>query len=308
MHRTVLLQEVIDTLDIKDDDVVLDATFGGGGHSRAIAEKLGSKGILVALDTDAKAIESQATSFGVYKPTVHLKKSNFRNLDLVLGELGIKDVDKFIFDLGFSSTQLEEGGRGLSFKKDEPLLMTLADDITDETLTAKRIVNEWDENQIEVVIRGYGEESFSKRIAQAIIEAREGKEIETTFELRKIIMDATPGWYHKKRIDPATKTFQALRIAVNDEIETVKEGLEKAFSFLSPGGRIAVITFHSIEDRAVKRMFQAWKREKLGAQDPKKPIVPSREEVKENPRARSAKLRTYRFLPQKESRPEAVNK
>ncbi len=294
MHTTVLLQEVIDTLDIKEYDVVLDATFGGGGHSRAVIDKLGKEGVLIGIDTDAGALESQKELLSSSKGTVYLKQSNFRNLDVVLNNLGISKVDKFIFDLGFSSTQLEEGGRGISFQKDEPLLMTLSDKVTEETLTAKRIVNEWDEESIEVVLRGYGEESFSKQIAEAIIEARKEEEIETTFDLIEIIEKATPQWYQKKRINPATKTFQALRIAVNDEIETVKEGLEKACSFLSPSGRIAVISFHSIEDRVVKRTFQTWKRDGLGKQDPKKLITATREEIKENPRSRSAKLRVFK--------------
>lgn len=293
MHHSVLLQEVINTLDIKDNDVVFDATFGGGGHSRAIAEILGPEGVLIGIDTDSSALESQKKLLDIYACTVYLKQSNFRNLDTVLEELNIKEVNKFVFDLGFSSTQLEDSGRGLSFQKDEPLLMTLSDSMTEETLTAKRIVNEWEEDQIETIIRGYGEESFSKRIAKAIVEARKEKEIETTMQLKDIITNATPSWYQKRRINPATKTFQALRIAVNDEIEAVKEGLLKAFSFLNPGGRIAVITFHSIEDRAVKRTFQVWKKDGLGRQEPKKPIVPDKEEVKKNPRARSAKLRTF---------------
>jgi len=319
VHRTVLLQEVIDLLDIKDDDVVLDATFGGGGHSLAILEKLGKDGILIAIDTDREALENAGELFKSHAGTVHLKHANFRDLDTVLNELNIKEVDKCVFDLGFSSIQLEEGGRGLSFQKDEPLLMTLynnsannsTDTVTEESLTAHRIVNEWDEEHIEAVLRGYGEESFSKRIAKAIVEARhkdgEKMEIKTTFELRDIILSATPVWYQRKRINPATKTFQALRIAVNDEIETAKEGILKACSFLAPGGVIAVITFHSIEDRAVKRLFRSFKEDGLGIQDPKKPKVPSREETKGNPRARSAKLRVFRFLPQEESRPEAAN-
>ncbi len=293
MHQTVLLQEVIDTLDVKENDVVLDATFGGGGHSKAVLDKLGKEGVLIGIDTDSEALESQKDTFSGSKSTVHLKQSNFRDLDAVLKSLSIDKVDKFIFDLGFSSIQLEKGGRGISFQKDEPLLMTLTDTITEETLTAKRIVNEWDEESIEVVLRGYGEESFSKQIAKAIVEVRKEEKIETTFDLIEIIKNSTPKWYQNKRINPATKTFQALRIAVNDEIETVKEGLEKAFEFLSPNGRIAVISFHSIEDRAVKRIFQEWKKDGLGRQEPKKLITATREEIKINPRARSAKLRVY---------------
>lgn len=295
VHQSVLLQEVINTLDIKNDDIVFDATFGGGGHSKAIADILGSKGVIVAIDTDMDALESQKEIFDDLVCTAHLRQSNFRNLDVVLKELGIKEVNKFVFDLGFSSTQLEEGGRGLSFRKDEPLLMTLtdSDSITEDTLTARRIVNEWSEEQIEIILRGYGEESFSKQIAKAIVDTRKVKEIKTTTDLREIIINATPKWYQRKRIDPATRTFQALRIAVNDEIEAIKEGLLKAFRHLSSGGRIAVITFHSIEDRVVKRMFREWKMDGLGIQDPKKPIISSREEIMKNPRARSAKLRIF---------------
>ena len=227
VHHSVLLQEVIDSLDIKEDDVVLDATFGGGGHSCAILKMLGPQGVLIAIDTDQKALEAGRELCKDSSTPVHLKHANFRDLDTVLRELNIKEVDKFVFDLGFSSTQLEEGGRGLSFQKDEPLLMTFSERAKEGSLTAGRIVNEWDEQQIEVILRGYGEESFSKRIAKAIVEAREERKIETTFELRDVILSATPVWYHRKRIDPATKTFQALRIAVNDEIETAKEGIEK---------------------------------------------------------------------------------
>ncbi|MEX0651897.1 MAG: 16S rRNA (cytosine(1402)-N(4))-methyltransferase RsmH [Candidatus Paceibacterota bacterium] len=296
MHQSVLLQEVIDTLDIKKDDIVLDATFGGGGHSMAIAKMLGSQGVLIAVDTDNSTLLAQRDKFSDVKNVMHFKQANFRDIGTVLNELNIPLVDKYVFDLGFSSIQLEEGERGLSFKKEEPLLMTLTDiaSITEDTLTAKRIVNEWKEDQIEAVLRGYGGEGFSKQIAEAIVASRKEKEITTTIDLRDIILKATPFWYHKKRIDPATRTFQALRIAVNDEIETAKEGIEKAFAHLTPGGRIAVITFHSTEDRVVKRLFQEWKREGLGMQEPKKAIAPTREEIQRNPRARSAKLRTFR--------------
>lgn len=293
MHRSVLLQEVIERLAIQPNDIIVDATFGGGGHSKKFAELLGTDGILVGLDVDSLALARGREVLEGVAPMTHLVQANFRTVGNVLNELEIKKADKFLFDLGYSSMQLEEGGRGLSFQKDEPLLMTLTDAVGPETLTAERIVNEWSEDQIETILRGYGEEQFSRRIARAIVAAREEAPIETTGGLVEIISRAVPGWYRNRRINPATKTFQALRIAVNDELDAIREGLEGAYAHLAPGGRIAVITFHSIEDRVVKRLFRSWKEAGRGAEEPKKPIAPSREETKENPRARSAKLRTF---------------
>ncbi|MBI2617862.1 16S rRNA (cytosine(1402)-N(4))-methyltransferase RsmH [Candidatus Kaiserbacteria bacterium] len=294
MHRSVLLQETIDSLDIKKDDVVVDATFGGGGHSRAILERLGKKGVLVAIDTDLDALEKGKETLGSFPARTFFKEANFRAVDRVLDECGIKEADKFLFDLGMSSDQLEKSGRGFSFRRKEPLVMTLSGNVDKTTLTAERIVNEWSESQIATIIRGYGEEAFSKRIAKAIVDARKVKRIKNTEVLAQIVKSAVPLWYRRRRIHPATKTFQALRIAVNDEIDALREGLQKAQTRLAKDGRIATITFHSIEDRAVKRLFQGWKKDGTGEPLFRKPIVPSRTEIRENPRARSAKLRTFK--------------
>lgn len=293
MHQSVLLQEVVDALEVKKDDIVVDGTFGGGGHSKALCNELGPDGILLGIDADRDAIEEGESLLSECSATMHLYVANFRNIDHALLHHRIPCADKFLFDLGWSSTQLEHSGRGFSFQKDEPLLMTLVRDIKEETLTAKRIVNDWNVEHIETVIRSYGEEQFSKQIAQAIVVAREETPITTTFMLARIINGAVPKWYQHRRTHPATKTFQALRITVNDEIEALKEGLEKAYAHLKPHGRIAVISFHSIEDRIVKYQFREWKKEEGGEVVTKRPIRPSAEEVKGNPRSRSAKLRIF---------------
>lgn len=292
-HTSVLLQEVMNALDIKPGDIVFDATLGGSGHSRAISEQLGGRGILIAIDVDSLALKEGEEALADTLATVYLRRENFRNIGKVLDVLQIPSVDKFLFDLGMSSIQLEGGGRGLSFKKDEPLLMTLASDVAKNTLTASRIVNEWSEEHIETILRAYGEEPFSKRIAKAIVERRKVGPIDTTSKLVDVIVSATPVWYQKKRLHPATRVFQALRITVNDEIESLEIALRDAYAHLRPGGRIALITFHSIEDRVVKRTFLEWKKAGKGTLLSKRPLVPSREELKANPRSRSAKLRVF---------------
>lgn len=294
MHQSVLLQEVIDILDIAKDDVVVDATFGGGGHSKAICELLGSQGMLISLDADLSLIERGHQFFKSPGCMVRLVNENFRILDKVLADIGLRKADKYLFDLGLSSIQLEEGERGFSFKRNEPLVMTFAVMRDEETLTAKRIVNEWSKEHLKTIISGYGEEKFALRIAEAIVKAREQAEITTTKQLADIIYHAVPIWYRRRRIHPATKTFQALRITVNDEIESLKIGLEKAYTHLNEGGRIAVISFHSIEDRIVKQKFKGWQKKGNGEMLTKKPITPSRKEIKENPRSRSAKLRLFK--------------
>lgn len=293
MHQSVLLQEVQEILQVRRDDVVVDATFGGGGHSLALCTMLGQSGILLGIDADRDAIDAGESLLSHCRATIHLYVANFRNLDHALAHHHIPLVDKFLFDLGWSSMQLEHSGRGFSFQKDEPLLMTLARDTQAETLTASRIVNTWNEEHIETIIRAYGEEQFSRKIAQAIIAARTFGPITTTTMLAEIITSAVPGWYRHRRLHPATKTFQALRITVNDEIEALEEALGKAIVHLNPSGRIAIISFHSLEDRLVKRRFREWQKEGQGMVITKRPITPSPDEVKKNPRARSAKLRVF---------------
>ncbi|MBM3261060.1 16S rRNA (cytosine(1402)-N(4))-methyltransferase RsmH, partial [Candidatus Kaiserbacteria bacterium] len=199
-------------------------------------------------------------------------------------------IDKALFDLGWSGYQLS-AGRGFSFLSDEPLLMTYVKDITSETLTAREIVNEWEEQSLIDIIAGWGEERYARRIAAAIVERRDQKPFETARDLGEVIKACVPSVYRYGRIHPATKTFQALRIAVNDELGSLQEGIASAYQMLAPGGRIAVITFHSIEDRIVKQTFVEWEKAKTGRRITKKPIVPTPEELAHNPRARSAKLR-----------------
>ncbi|MAF59606.1 MAG: 16S rRNA (cytosine(1402)-N(4))-methyltransferase RsmH [Candidatus Pacebacteria bacterium] len=293
MHQSVLLQEVVDGLDVKSHDVVVDGTLGSAGHASELAKKLSNEGFLIGIDQDIDALKRGKENLESCEAKVELIKGNFRDVDTLLKEIGIDEVNKILLDLGMSSNQIEESGRGFSFKKEEPLLMTLRDDVDEETLTARRIVNEWREDQIETVLRGYGEEKHSRKIAKAIVERREVSPIETTTELVKVIEDSVPKFYKWKRIHPATKTFQALRIAVNDEIDALSEGLERAYRLLKPNGRIAVISFHSTEDRIVKRFFREVKERDGGVILTKKPIVPSEDEIEKNPRARSAKLRIF---------------
>jgi 16S rRNA (cytosine1402-N4)-methyltransferase len=286
-HRSVLLHEAIEFLAIEKDDVVVDATLGGAGHARAIADRLDSGGVLVGFDLDHDAIERAKVALPNSRCTLHFAESNFRRLNEELVKFGIEKIDKALFDLGWSSFQLD-AGRGFSFQKDEPLLMTYSKDPS--ALTAKTIVNEWSEESLADIIFGWGEERYSRRIAKRIVDQRETKPFETSKELGDAIKAAVPSAYRFGRIHPATKTFQALRIAVNDELGALKEGIRAAWDRLDPGGRIAVITFHSIEDREVKRLF-ADLIKSGGHLIVKKPITASAEELQENPRARSAKLR-----------------
>ena len=287
-HRTVLLHEAIESLVIQKDDIVVDATLGGAGHSKEIFTHLGANGSLIGFDADRRAIERAEKVLDIHKHNnIRLVNANFRSLDIELDRIGVPRIDKALFDLGWSTFQLHEG-RGFSFLSIEPLSMAYADD---QALTADTIVNSWGEESLADVIFGWGEERYSRRIARAIVEAREKAPIKTARELGDLIKAAVPPPYRFGRIHPATKTFQALRIAVNDELGALKDALRLAWNRLAPGGRIAVITFHSIEDRLVKQQFVAWEAEGNGSRVPKKAIAPSKEEVKANPRARSAKLR-----------------
>lgn len=290
-HKPVLLQEVLQSLAVQASDVVVDATLGGGGHAREIVKALDSSGTFVGLDADSAALERTRTALyaapSAAVPTVHLVQSNFRKLEDVLDGLSIAHVDKALFDLGWSGFQLA-AGRGFSFLADEPLLMTYADVITPTTLTAEIAVNTWAESSLADVIYGWGEERNAKRIAKALVEARERAPIKSSKQLADIIEGVV------RRIGkthPATRTFQALRIAVNDEFGAMKQGLSAAWRLTRKGGRIAVITFHSTEDREVKQVMKVWEKAGEAKRLTKSPIVATREELRENPRARSAKLR-----------------
>lgn len=290
-HTTVLLHESVDGLAISKGNIVVDGTLGGGGHSEEIAKLFGSDITLIGIDMDTEALKRSEERIGKVTNKAYFFKDNFRNIDKVLEKAGLQNADKILLDIGLSSDQFEISGRGFSFKRDEPLLMTFSEDIKDHKFTAKDIVNEWAEESIADIIYGYGEERFSRRIARAIVQARELRPINTTFELSAIVESSVPFWYRKGKINPSTKTFQALRITVNDELEALKEGIRKSFDLLSPNGRLAVISFHSLEDRIVKRFFKEKYDAKLGSLITKKAIVPTEKEKKENPRSRSAKLR-----------------
>lgn len=296
VHETVLLHETIDGLNLNEKSIVIDSTFGGGGHSAEICKRY-PKIKIIAIDQDARAFEKAKGKFKGAKCDISFVNDNFRNL----GKATTEKVDGIIFDLGLSSDQLENSGRGFSFLKDEPLLMQMKtekkskkENPSPEELTAHEVVNTWEEKSLADIIYGYGEEQFARRIAKGIVEARgksPGSEIKTTFDLVKIIEASVPAFYKKGRIHPATKTFQALRIAVNDELGALKEGLEKGFEALKSGGRMSVISFHSLEDRIVKRFFKQKEREGEALLMNKKPITPTTEEIIKNKRARSAKLR-----------------
>ena len=287
IHKTVLLNETIEGLNLGKGAIVIDGTFGGGGHSRLLCEKYPDVRV-IALDQDANVIKEVDIKPGCNMTFVN---TNFRNLDEVLQKEKIEKVDGIVLDLGLSSDQLESSGRGFSFMKEEPLLMTMKENPRPDDVTAREIVNTWEEKNLADIIYGYGEEQFSRRIARGIVEARKRAEIKTTTMLVKIIEDSVPNFYKKGRIHPATKTFQALRIAVNDELGARGEGLTKGFEALRVGGRMSVISFHSLEDRVVKRFFKEKVKEEKGNLINKKPIVPSKEEIKNNNRSRSAKLR-----------------
>lgn len=288
VHRTVLLHDAIQELAIQLDDVVVDATLGGAGHARAIAGKLDERGMLIGLDLDGEAIVRAKNALALVRPRVELAQANFRSLSAVLNRLGVQTIAKALFDLGWSAYQLR-AGRGFSFLRDEPLLMTYADE--PNGLTASTIVNQWEESSLADIIFGWGEERYARRIARAIVEARMRAPITSSAALADIVGKAVPRAYAHGRLHPATRTFQAIRIAANDELGALEEGLRAAWEHLAPGGRIAVITFHSIEDRVVKRLFMALEGSGEGKRVHKKPLTPSQEEILGNPRARSAKLR-----------------
>jgi len=294
-HTPVLLKEVISGLDIQKSDIVVDGTLGGGGHAKAICKELGEEGVFIGLDVDQDAVDRVKILLEDTAPKKIFFTENFRNIDKVLKSLEIKETNKFLFDLGWSMHQMEESKRGFSFSHDEPLLMTLKKDPDEKKdFTARKIINEWSEESIANIIYGYGQERFARRIAKNIIKARMEKEIKTTKELSEIIEKSVPSRFAKGKIHPATKTFQALRIAVNDELGALKEAMQKSILALKTGGRIAIISFHSTEDKIVKEFFKEKEKEGIGKRITKKPIMSGKEELAENPRARSAKLRIFK--------------
>ncbi|WP_248926611.1 16S rRNA (cytosine(1402)-N(4))-methyltransferase RsmH [Paenibacillus hamazuiensis] len=308
-HITVLKEESVDGLHIKPDGVYVDCTLGGAGHSSLIASKLNEFGFLIAFDQDEVALANAEEQLAPYRDKVQLIKSNFRYLEQELHGVpraikgGKPQVDGILFDLGVSSPQLDEADRGFSYNHDAELDMRMD---RESELTAKDIVNGWDEREIAKILFEYGEEKFSRKIAAEIIKARAEAPIETTGQLVEIIKAAIPAAARRTGPHPAKRSFQALRIAVNDELGAFEEALEQAIRCLAPGGRVAVITFHSLEDRICKQTFAKYVERCTCPPDfpvcvcqkkgilklvHRKPIEASGEELEANPRARSAKLR-----------------
>ncbi|MCW4652620.1 16S rRNA (cytosine(1402)-N(4))-methyltransferase RsmH [Bacillus sp. AS_5] len=302
-HVTVLLKETVDGLDIKPDGTYVDCTLGGGGHSSYLLSQLTEGGKLIAFDQDEIAIQNAKEKFSSYSEQFITVKSNFRYLAEKLQEIGITEVDGILFDLGVSSPQLDTPERGFSYHHDAPLDMRMDQDAP---LTAYDVVNSWSYEQLVRIFFQYGEEKFSKQIARKIEAYRENKAIETTGELVELIKEGIPAPARRTGGHPAKRVFQAIRIAVNDELKVFEEALESAIEMVKPGGRVSVITFHSLEDRICKTTF---KRNSTTPQLPpglpiipdefkpklklitRKPILPSDIELEENNRARSAKLR-----------------
>lgn len=295
MHIPVLCKESLDALSIKKDGIYIDGTLGGAGHATEIAKHLGPDGTLIGFDLDSNALDRAKEKLQEYPCKKILVQENFRNLDHVMHEHDIESVDGIFLDLGWSSFQIADPMRGLSFQQDGPLQMTLKDNPTDADLTAWDIVNTWDESTIADTLYVYADERASRKIARAIIDARKKHTIDTTFQLVEVIHSVLPkkAWM---RTNPATKTFQALRIATNDEYGAVHEVLEKGFTALAPEGRFAIISFHSGEDRIVKNFFRDRSHAEQAILLTKKPIIPSDEELAQNPRARSAQLRIIQKL------------
>ena len=307
VHRSVLLWECIDALHIKPDGIYLDGTLGGAGHSSEIVKRL-TTGRHIGVDRDAVALEAAAQRLAPWMDRVSLVHDNFANIASILDSLGLERIDGMLFDLGVSSPQLDDGSRGFSYMADAPLDMRMN---REDRLTAYDVVNTWPREELRRILFEYGEERYAPLIAAAIERKRAQAPIETTLELVDVIRSAMPAQALREKQHPAKRSFQAIRIAVNDELGSVERMLEAAIDRLNPGGRLAVITFHSLEDRIVKNAMQ---RASKGCTCPpefpvcvcgnkpkvkvltKKPIVSSDEELQENPRARSAKLRVAERL------------
>ncbi len=285
-HYPVLHKEVLNFFKDLKGKYIVDATIGGGGHSYLLLKNLPDKHI-IGIDKDQYAIEKAKERLKEFKDRFTPVKDSFRNVDKILDNLGINFVSGFLFDLGVSMFQLKTE-RGFSFQREEFLDMRMD---TSQNLTAYDVVNTYPPYLLEKIIKEYGEEKFFKRIVKAIVEYRRKKRIETTKELADIVYQAYPKKFRHRRIHPATKTFQAIRIEVNSELEEIKEGVSKAIDRLEKGGLIAVISFHSLEDRIVKNIFKERKKLKDIEILTKKPITPGKEEILENPPSRSAKLR-----------------
>ena len=304
-HRSVLLEETVNGLNIRPDGIYVDGTLGGGGHAYEICRRLGDKGSIVGIDQDEAAIEAAGIRLKDFGEKVTIVRSNYCEMKSVLQRLGIDKVDGIVLDLGVSSYQLDTAERGFSYREDAPLDMRMD---RRQTMTARDIVNDYSEKDLYRVIRDYGEDKFARNIAKHIVIEREKRSIETTGQLTEIIRGAIPMKFQKKSGHPAKRTFQAIRIELNRELDVLKNSLDEMIDLLNPGGRLCIITFHSLEDRIVKSVF---KKNEAPCTCPKdfpvcvcgkvskgsiltrKPILPGPEEMEENSRSKSAKLRIF---------------
>lgn len=301
-HLSIMLQECMEGLNIKEDGIYVDCTLGGGGHSSEIIKRLSPQGLLVGIDQDTDALKAAGKRLADYS-NVKYVHNNFYNIAHILQDEHIEKIDGVLMDLGVSSYQLDEAERGFSYMQDAPLDMRMN---KDNDFSAYDVVNRYSEEQLHSIIKNYGEEKFAKRVAQFIVDRRKNKPIATTLELVDIIKAAIPAKARREGPHPAKRTFQAIRIEVNKELEILSQAVEDAVMNLNKGGRIAIITFHSLEDRIVKNKFKELADPCTCSKDfpicicgkqpivkiiTRKPIEPSEEEVTENPRSRSAKLR-----------------
>lgn len=303
-HTSVLLWETIDNLDIKPDGIYVDGTLGGGGHSFHICEKLGNKGRLIGIDQDEDAILAAGKRLEPFSKKVTIVRNNYCNMKVALSNLGIEKVDGIVLDLGVSSYQLDTIERGFSYKYDTALDMRMD---TRQSLSARDIVNDYSEMELFRIIKDYGEDQFAKNIAKHIVIERQKAPIETTFQLNEIIKAAIPAKFRQNG-HPSKKTFQAIRIECNRELEVLKDTMDDMVNLLNDGGRLCIITFHSLEDRIVKSAFKKFEnpcecppgfpvcvcgKKPLGKVVSRKPILPSEEEMEANSRSKSAKLRVF---------------
>lgn len=305
-HKSVLLRETMEYLKINPDGIYVDGTLGGGGHAYEICRRLSPNGKLIGIDQDEDAVRAAASRLSEFQDRTEIVRSNYRQMPEVLSERGIGQVDGILLDLGVSSYQLDDPERGFTYRtEDAPLDMRMDQR---QRLTARDVVNTYSETELYWIIRDYGEDKFAKNIAKHMIKAREEKEIETAGELTEIIKRAIPAKVRKNGGHPAKRTFQAIRIELNGELEVLQDSLENMTELLSPGGRICVITFHSLEDRIVKNIFRKCEhpctcppdfpvcvcgKKSMGKTVTRKPVLPSEEELECNSRAKSAKLRVF---------------
>lgn len=297
MHIPVLLKETIESLNLSNGKFIIDGTLNGGGHAREIIGKIMPKGIFLGIDLDEEIISQTKSDlikeFPDFKDHLFFKRGNYKDISRIISEMKLTEPDGIILDLGFSSFHIDQSQRGFSFQKDEALDMRYD---RSSGIPAYQIVNSTDEKTLADIIWKFGEERFSRQIAKAIVRERRKKKIATSKELAEVIASAVPGFYRRGRTNPATKTFQALRIVVNDELGNLETFLKAVPQLMNKNGRLSIISFHSLEDGIVKNFFNQFKKEGKAKILSKKPIIASEEEINSNPKSRSAKLRVLEMI------------